>query len=135
MRTDDELGVDKPVHEWLCSLRVSFVPGPRDAVLDQVAEGLLDAFRQEGHTVQPTPNDYTDVILTTAQFGEPLNWREALLFTARRRFDLTHAPTIYTLVHITPDQLDRTLGHLQSILPKSPPDPTDYEFAGMADGA
>ncbi len=136
MRADDnELCVDKLLHGWLCSLKVSFVPGPRDGVLDQVAEDLLDSFREEGHTVQPIPDDDTDLILTTARFGEPLNWREALLFTARRRFNLSHAPTIYTLVHITPDEFDCALDHFRTILPKSPPDPTDYEFAGTADGA
>jgi hypothetical protein len=127
--------VEKPIHSWLCNLNVSFVAGPRNQVLDEAAASLLEAFRRQGHTVQPTPDDSTDVILTTALFGEPLNWREALLFTARRRFDLTDGPTIYTVVHVERGELERTLGHLRSVLPKSPPDPADYDFPGLADEA
>ncbi len=131
----DQFPIDKPVHRWLRELNVSLVPGSRDPVLDEGAAGLLQAFHGQGHTLQDAPDDTTDVILTTALFGEPLDWREALLFTARRRFGLTRAPSIYTLVHIGRDELERVLDHLRMILPKSPPDPADYDFPGLADDA
>ncbi len=131
----EEVATDERIHGWLRDLRVSFAPGSRDPLLDEVAAGLLQAFRAQGHTLQAAPDDATDVILTTAQFGEPLDWRDALLFTARRRFGLTRAPAIYTLVHIGRDELGRALGHLRAVLPKSPPDPADYGFPGMADDA
>jgi len=127
--------IEKPIHGWLRDLNVSFVAGPRNRVLDEAVASLLEAFRRQGHTVQPTPDESTDVILTTALFGKPLNWREALLFTARRRFDLTEAPTIYTAVHVERDELERALDHLRSVLSKSPPDPADYDFPGLADEA
>lgn len=123
------------MHSWLRDIDTSFVPGPRLSLLEQVAEGLLRTFRDAGHRVRAVPDDNTDVILTTARFGEPLDWREALLFTARRRFNLEHSPTIYTLVQITEHQLDDALHHLESVLPKSPPDPADYDFPGLADEA
>jgi hypothetical protein len=100
-----------------------------------VGSDLLHTFRRMGHRVQPKPDDGTDVILTTACFGEPLDWRDALLFTARRRFDLEHSPAIYTLIHVTPDEFQSALDRLQVILPKSPPDPADYTFPGLADEA
>jgi hypothetical protein len=130
-----KLPVEKPIHRWLRALNVSFVAGPRNRVLDEVVAGLLEAFRRQGHRVQSTPDESTDVILTTALFGDPLNWREALLFTARRRFDLTDAPTIYTVVHVGRDELKRALDRLRSVLPKSPPDASDYEFSGLAEDA
>lgn len=130
-----KLPVEKPIHRWLRNLNVSFVAGPRNRVLDEVAARLLEAFRKQGHSVQSTPDDSTDVLLTTALFGEPLNWREALLFTARRRFDLISAPTIYTLVHVETDEFERALDHLRAVLPTSPPDAADYDFPGMAEDA
>ncbi len=126
---------DRPVHGWLRDLNVSFVPVPEEPVLEQVAAGLLEGFRSQGHAVLSSPAADTDVIMTTARFGEPLNWRRALLFTARRRFDLTQTPTIYTLVHMQRGELERALANLRTILSKSPPDPADYDFPGLAEEA
>jgi hypothetical protein len=125
----------KPVHDWLRDLDVCFVPGPALPPLERVVDGLLQAFRYLGHRVQAEPSDHTDVILTTARFGEPLDWRDALLFTARRRLRLEHSPTIYTLVHVTPRDFQVGLNRLRAILAKSPPDPAGYNFPGMADEA
>jgi hypothetical protein len=130
-----EQAPDRPVHDWLRDLDVSYVPGPRVLPLERMVDALLDAFRRMGHRVQTEPDGDTDVILTTARFGEPLDWREALLFTARRRLHLEHSPTVYTLVHIAPGDFQGVLSRLRAILPKSPPDPADYSFPGMADEA
>jgi len=133
MRTGAEgRPVRKPMHGWLRDLDVSFVPGPGSQLAADVAEGLLEAFQHTGHRTRAVPDDRTDVILTTAPFGEPLDWRKALLFTARRRFDLEHSPSIYTLVCATPEEVERALRHLRSILPEAPPDPADYDFPGLA---
>ncbi len=123
---------DKPKHSWLRKLNVAFVPGPGTPWLEPVAETLLGHFNRLGHTVQERPDEKTDIIFTTASFGKPLNWREALLFTARRRFDLAHSPTIYTLIGVTPQALQKQLVYLRRVLDKEPPDPDDYDFPGMA---
>jgi len=125
----------KPIHEWLRDLDVSFVPGPSVRPLDRMVDALLGAFRGWGHRVQAQPDADTDVILTTARFGEPLDWRKALLFNARRRFKLTHSPTIYTLCYASPDEFEGVLDRFRAILAKSPPDPEDYVFPGLADEA
>ncbi|HSL29353.1 MAG TPA: hypothetical protein VK900_09160 [Anaerolineales bacterium] len=96
--------VHTPIHSWLKQLHVSYVPGPSTPLADRVSSGLLDHFQQEGHTTEAMPTPETDVILTTSRLGEPLGWRDALLFTARRRFRLKHAPTVFTIVHATPEQ-------------------------------
>lgn len=125
----------KPGHEWLRQLNVSFVPGPGGRLAAEVREELMRSFGAMGHSVLPVPDDRTDVVVTTAEFGVPLDWREALLFTVRRRFDLERAPTIYTLVQAAPRELDARIDHLQSALSKAPPDPRDYSFPGLAEGA
>ena len=136
MRNDEQrTGGIRPVHDWLQDLDVSFVRGAGSRLADEVGGDLLAAFQQMGHRVRDVPQEDTEVILTTARFGEPLDWREALLFTARRQFALEDSPSIYTLVHATPSELERALAHLRSVLTTSPPIPADYDFPGLAENA
>ncbi|MCS6843803.1 MAG: hypothetical protein NZ528_05675 [Caldilineales bacterium] len=113
-------------------MHVTYVPGHRHPVLDQAVAGILQQFAAWGHTVQEAPDDATDLLLTSAPFGEPLNWRSALMFTARHRFKLSRQPTVVTLVPMAPSELDRLTAHFEAVLLKSPPDPEDYEFPGLA---
>ncbi|MGH2626045.1 MAG: hypothetical protein ACRDHY_05285, partial [Anaerolineales bacterium] len=122
----------KAVHDWLRAIRLAHVPGPTTPMLDSSAEELLDRFRERGHTVQAEPDSSTDVILTTASFGVPLPWRQALLFSARRRFGIDHSPTIVTLVHAKPEELQAMLDRLQAALAREPLVPADFEFPGLA---
>ena len=109
-----------PTHSWLKQLSISYVPGLSTPLSEGVALGLMEHFREEGHsaTVQPSPE--TEVILTTARLGEPLRWREALLFTARRRFRLKHVPTVITIVHALPQQLSEWLAKAEEVLSQAP---------------
>lgn len=121
-----------PMHSWLRQINVSFVPGPMTSLIEEVAEGVMRYFRRLGHRIQDKPDEQTDVILTTARFGEPLSWRKALLFTARRRFRLKRTPALYTMVHMTPVELRRILDYFERVLDKEPPNPKDYDFPGLA---
>lgn len=120
------------VHDWLRPLHVAFAPGPVDAVLEQTVQGVLQRFAARGHAVQEAPDDDTDLILTTAPFGQPLNWRRALMFTARHHFKLNHTPTVVTLVHVPNAELAALVNHFEAVLQKTPPDPQDYDFPGLA---
>ncbi len=122
------------VHPWLRrGIRVVFVPGrPTTALLEEVAERLLDRFRRRGDVVQPAPDEETDLILTTAPFGEPIGWRESLLLTARRRFRLLRTPTVITLIHATKRRFRRLLDHFRAALARPEPDPADFAFPGLA---
>jgi len=122
----------KPIHPWLKSIHIAFVPGPDAAGLEDVVDGILQHLRLGGHHVQDVPNIETDVILTTARFGEPLGWREAPLFFARKRFGLSHTPTTYSLVKVQPAQFRQLLARFEETLKKSPPDPQDYSFPGLS---
>jgi hypothetical protein len=125
----------KPTHGWLKKIRVAFVPGPMSAMLEEVASRLVDSFEAHGHILQDAPDNDTDVLLTTARFGEPLGWRDAMLFSARRKYNLDESPTIYTLIHVRREELERTLDHFADVLKKDPPDPEDFKFPGLAPDA
>jgi hypothetical protein len=101
-------------------------------MMEFLADNLLDQFSRMGHRTQDTPDNDTDLIFTTAPYGEPLSWRKAMLFTARRRFKLEKLPTIYTLISITPSQFDEIITHFKSALANIPPDPDDFLFDGLS---
>ncbi len=128
----EQLVVQKPLHAWLRTVRVAFVPGPLTPLLDGVIAGLRAAFQRLGHTVQEVPDATTDAVFTTAPFGEPVHWRRALLFNLRRQFGLSHTPTFYTIMHVTPDELNVWLKRLEQALAKEPPNPADFAFPGLA---
>ena len=119
-------------HAWLRKLGVSFLPGREDPVLGEAAENLLAAFEKLGHKVFDAPTDETDVVLATAPFAQPLPWREAVIFNIRREYGLDHLPTIYTLVHATPDELNSRLKAFEAGLAKSPPELDLSNYEGLA---
>ena len=128
----EKIRTTRKIHHWLRKIRICFVPGYRSSVLERVVDGLLQHFHHQGHEVQSKPDNHTDVILTSTLFGEPLGWREALFFSVRRRFNLAHSPTLFTLLHATPDQFQALLDRFQAALTKEPPDPADFDFPGLA---
>ncbi|MDW8325845.1 MAG: hypothetical protein RMK99_04700 [Anaerolineales bacterium] len=121
-----------PTHSWLQPMRVAYVPGPGAEALATVFQNLLDELRAQGHDVQTQPQADTEVLLTTSVFGQPLNWRDGLLLTGRRRFGLARTPTVFTFIHVTPEALDERLRHFESALGKNPLDPADFAFEGLA---
>lgn len=124
----------KPIHSWLHPIHVAFAPSKSTPMLDQVARELLEEMQRMGHSLS-APDNQADVILTTARFGEPLPWRKALLFSARRRFGLQHAPIIYTLIHIGKPEFELVVEQLQAALAKNPIDPLDFTFDDLAPSA
>jgi hypothetical protein len=130
-----EITTAKPIHSWLRRMHVCFVPGVTDPLLEEVTGHLLHHFCLQGHQVQTAPDDHTDIVLTTVPFDEPINWRESLLFTGRRRLNLRHSPTLYTLMHASPARFQRLLDHFRAALEKEPPDPADYAFPGLTSRA
>jgi hypothetical protein len=123
------------VHPWLRKISLTFVPGLTTPLLEQVASDLLDTFRALGHTVQERPDEQTDLVLTTAPFARPLNWRESLLFTGRRRLGLSHNPTILTLIHSRPEEFQNLLSQVEMVLKKEPNDSPNLAFEGLAPDA
>jgi hypothetical protein len=125
----------KPIHPWLHPIRCVAIPGPATPLIEEVLAELLAQFRSHNHHVQDVADESTDLILTTARFGEPVQWREALLFSARRRLHLERTPSILTLVHMRPSEFEQMNLYFEGILQKDPLDPKDYEFPGLAPAA
>jgi hypothetical protein len=128
----DEIQIAKTTHPWLRKIQISSVLSHESPLLDQVADNLLEHFRHQGHKVQGVPDNQTDVILTNARFCEPLRWREALMFSVRQRFNLKHTPTIFTLIHATPERFEAMVDHFRLSLEKDPINPEDFSFPGLA---
>ncbi|MGC9083846.1 MAG: hypothetical protein ACP5ME_11800 [Anaerolineae bacterium] len=122
------------VHPWLRrGIRVAFVPGlSATALLEEVVERLLERFRCRGDIVQSTPDERTDLILTTTPFREPIGWRESLLLMARRRFRMARTPTVITLIHATKQGFHCLLDHFRRALARPEPDPAEFTFPGLA---
>lgn len=130
----EALKIANPTHNWLREIEVAFVPGnaPISSAIEELADGLLDKFKDLGHRVVEKPADSTDVILTTAQYGESIPWRKAFLFMARRQFGLKESPVIYTMIHMTEKEFQEKLEHFRVALAKNPRDIKDFTFEGLS---
>ena len=130
-----KMNIDKPVHSWLRKICLHHVPGNTTPLLEQFITRLLHEFRQLGHQVQDQAGSDTDVLLTSAHFGQVINWRRALMLTGRIQLKLDHTPVAVTVIHITPEKLDELLTYFTRVLNKKPLDPEDFRFDGLAETA
>jgi hypothetical protein len=120
-------------HSWLCKTHVCFVPGePATLLAQEIIDNTLEQFRLLGHTVQSAPDDETDILLTTAPFGESISWRKSLILVSRMKFNLSHSPTVFTLVNAMPEEFGMMLEHFEKVLANDEPDPADFTFPGLA---
>jgi hypothetical protein len=124
--------LEKTVHPWLRRSRVVLIPGPSTPLLEQTLTGLAAALGSLGQEVLPRPLPDTDAIITTAPFGEPLSWRRALMFCARSRYRLNRQPTVFTLVHATPAQVDQLLEQLEGYIAQPRPRRDLCDYPGLA---
>ncbi|HKJ27478.1 MAG TPA: hypothetical protein VJ965_07555 [Anaerolineales bacterium] len=127
--------MEKEIHPWLRPIHVYHYPGTETPLIQETMKKLLASFETHGHTLQTEPGKDTDVLLTSARFGELLSWRRALMFTGRIKFKLDHTPRTITLVHMTPDEFKDMLAHFEQALAKEPFDRSQFVFEGLADAA
>jgi len=124
---------DLSIHSWLRKTRICFVPGDHVTPLAQeIIDNTLDQFLRFGHIVQSTPDKHTDIILTTASFGETVSWRKSLSLVSRMKFNLSHSPAVFTLIHAMPDDFNQLLDHFEKAFAKKEPNPADFNFPGLA---
>ncbi len=131
----EEIQAARELHSWAHTISLFADIETHDPLLRSVADMLLDSFHNHGHQVQDDPDSRTELLLTTAEFGVPLNWRKALLFNQRQRYKIEHKPPVLCLMHATPAELEIHLDRLRTALAKQPPDPADFQFPGMAPSA
>ena len=123
--------MEKTAHSWLYPFSVAFYPGQMSPLLDEFTRAFMHRFKTLGNTVLDRPEQGPEVLLTTALYGEPIEWRKSLFFNARRLFQLKRAPNVFTIVHITPDDFQEVLAKLERALEKETADPADYDFPGL----
>ncbi|HEX5052506.1 MAG TPA: hypothetical protein VFZ65_12085 [Planctomycetota bacterium] len=124
-----------PQHLFLRPVHVAAVPGPSTTLLDEVMAGVEQAMRERGHVWAAAPDDRTGAFLTTARLHEPVSWRQAPLFTGRKRFGLEAKPATYTFVQVTDVQLRQLLRRFDAALAKDPPEPADFDLPGLSPNA
>jgi hypothetical protein len=118
-------------HSWWRQIHLAYVPEITSPLLDEFADNLLEKFHDSGHKVYDQPSPGTELVITTAQFNVPIRWRDAMIFNARRRFNLEHSPTILTVVQATPEEVQMQLDYFADALKKVPPDPKDFALPGL----
>jgi len=116
-------------------VHIAAVRGPSTPLLDHVLRGIEQTMRAQGHAWTTTPDAATDSFVTTARLHEPVSWREAPLFTGRKRFGLAGKPSTYTFVQVTPQQLQQLLREFDAALARSPVDPADFAYPGLSENA
>lgn len=121
-----------PLHPWLKKLHVTYLPGPATPMSAEAAQKLTQRFGELGHIVDERPTEETNVVLTTARFGEPLSWRSAPAFQLRRQFGLSHTPQFWTVMQARPAEFAALLAHFERALAKDPIDLADFQFPGLA---
>lgn len=136
MESPATLGISiRSRHDWWRKISATYVPGPDGEAVEPFARRVLERLNALGHTVVERPTADVDLLLTSARFGEPVAWREAPMFTARKRFRLNFNPTVVTFLKTTRAELDQHLGRLQKGLDSTPPDPALFKAEGLAPGA
>jgi hypothetical protein len=103
-----------------------------DLTLEETVEGVLGYLRELGHEVVSVPDNETDAIITTARFGQLIDWRNSLMVTARKRYGLAHNPTLFTYVSIREREFHQYLERFDQFVRESNPDPQRYQFSGLA---
>jgi hypothetical protein len=124
-----------PSHAFLRRVRIAAVRGPSTPLLDDVLTGVEQALRARGHEWTLEPDDRTDAFVTTARLHEPVSWRHSPLFTGRKRYGLSAKPATYTLVQVTPAQLQELVERFDAALAKEPPDRADFDLPGLSTNA
>ena len=124
-----------PTHDWLKTTPITYVPDHVTPVIRSFSENLLETFAAHGHQVTEKVNSDTLGILTASEFGADVNWRSSLMFTARRKFRLPIQPTVFTILHATPQQLEHTISLFSVALEADEPDPALFDFPGLTDRA
>jgi len=87
-------------HAWVHPISIAYLPEARTPALDTTLASLSAQLSIDGCGITDLPNNETDLIITSARFGQPIEREVALLFHAKRKFQLNRRPVILTFVDI-----------------------------------
>jgi len=103
------------MHSWVHPIAVAYCPAYLDSVLEPPLRELLEWFGANGCEVQAQPDRNTQLIITTARFGQPVPRDAALLFHGKRIYGLGHRPQILTAVSLRQAEYDRYMAHFTEL--------------------
>jgi hypothetical protein len=126
---------EKEVHRWIFPITVCYVRGFVHPPLEAFTQQIINSLHRSGHKAVDHPQDGVDLILTTSEFGYSLNWRQALMFTSRKRFGLKQSPMVVTLMWATKSQFSDLVNHFTGLVVKETAIRDDYPYPGLAPDA
>ncbi len=91
---------ESTLHPWAAPISLAYLPRALTPALSAVIDAVFSWLREAGCTITSEPDQSTDLIVTTARYGENVSRDEALLFHAKRRYRLSRRPQILTVVDI-----------------------------------
>jgi hypothetical protein len=119
------------LHPWIRPVSIAYIPGDLTPALEQAAEALLDWLEHAGCQVSRTPDNSTELIITTARFGEIVDRDEAMLFHAKRRFRLSRRPQVLTLVDVLEHEYQTWLVHFAELANEPESAALTHEYPGL----
>lgn len=99
--------------------------------LDRAAHAMLDWLREQGCTIEAQPSNATDMILTTALYGSPIDRDDALFFQAKRRYGLNRRPTVWTMMAIRESDYQRWIDHFAELAQYPENAKPTFEYPGL----
>lgn len=103
------------LHAWMHPIQIAYVPRSTTPSLSLATDALFQWLRAAGCTLTSLPTRDTELIITTARFGERVNRDEALLFHAKRQYRLGRRPQILTIVDIPEADYQSWLAHFSEL--------------------
>ncbi len=119
------------LHPWTRPITIAYLPRTRTPGINLALDALFDWLRGAGCILQAEPDNTTDLILTTRQFGEWVGRDEALLFHAKRLYRLSRRPTILTVVDITEVEYQTQLAHFRALGQLTEEQAAQHQYPGL----
>lgn len=120
-----------PLHAWTHPITIAFLPRSRTAGMNLALEALFGWLREAGCTIQTQPDNTTNLIVTTGQFGDWVGRDEALLFHSKRLYRLGRRPTILTVVDLPETEYQAQLTHFRKLGQISEADAAQHQYDGL----
>jgi hypothetical protein len=118
-------------HDWVRPVNIAVIPAELVGRVAWVYPRLLAWFQEQGHIVQNTPTDETDVIITTAVVDHPIDREASLFMQGKRRFNLRHRPHILTLVDVPLVDFKKYLHDMTVLATRSVEQAKELQFIGL----
>jgi hypothetical protein len=119
------------LHAWVRPIEVAYLPRQQTPAVALAAEALFAWLRGIGCALVARPSNSTDLIVTTGRFGQPVSRDRALLFHAKREYQLSRRPTLLTIVDIPEVEYQAWHGHFAELARLPEAEAARVQYAGL----